>query len=212
MKKPNKVRRTAYALFLVPPLMLGAAYAAVPLYDWFCRVTGYGGTTSVAAESRGEILDEVVTIRFDASTAPDMPWEFRPKVRTMEMRIGETGLMFYEAYNPTDETLVGAASYNVAPFSAGPYFAKIACFCFERQVLGPGERIDMPVTFFVDPEMVDDREAGGVRSITLSYTMHRSDVPAASAPVDGQAAVLPPADVTGGILTAEAAIGTKPTH
>ncbi len=212
MKKPGKARRTAYALFLIPPVMLGAAYAAVPLYDWFCRVTGYGGTTSVAAESGAEILDETVTVRFDASTAPDMAWEFRPKVRTMDLRIGETGLMFYEAYNPTDETVAGTASYNVAPFSAGPFFAKIACFCFEMQILGPGERVDMPVTFFIDPDMVEDREAGGVRAITLSYTMHRSDVPADSVPASGQAAAAPSADAPEGILTAEAAIGTQATR
>lgn len=212
MTKPNKSRRTAYALFLIPPVMLGLAYAAVPLYDWFCRVTGYGGTTAVAVESGGEILDEIVTVRFDASTAPDMPWEFRPKIRTMDLRIGETGLMFYEAYNPTDETIAGTASYNVAPFSAGTFFSKIACFCFEMQILGPGERIDMPVTFFVDPDMVDDREAGGVRAITLSYTMHRSEVPADFAPAAGQAEAAPAADSAGTTLTAEAPIATTATR
>lgn len=171
----------------VPPVMLGMAYAAVPLYDWFCRVTGYGGTTSVATEAPAEVLGETVTVRFDANTAPGMPWRFEPKVRTMDLRIGETGMMFYEAYNPTDAPVAGTASYNVSPFSAGPFFAKIACFCFELQVLGPGERVEMPVTFYVDPALVEDREAGQVRNITLSYTMHRSELPGEPAPAAGQA-------------------------
>jgi cytochrome c oxidase assembly protein subunit 11 len=173
-RNPN---RTAAMLVGIPLFMLGMSFAAVPLYDWFCRVTGYGGTTSVAAAESDTILDETVTVRFDSNTAPNMPWQFRPQVRSMELRIGETGLMFYEAYNPTDRPVAGTASYNVTPYSGGVHFAKIACFCFELQVLEPGERIEMPVTFFVDPRIVEDREARDVRTITLSYTMHLSDLP-----------------------------------
>lgn len=173
------IQKTGLRLALVVPVMLGLSYAAVPFYDWFCSVTGFGGTPLVADADADVILDRTMNIRFDANAAPDMPWEFRPMQTEMEVRIGETGLAFYEAYNPTDETVAGSASYNIAPYAAGGYFAKIACFCFELQVLAPGERVEMPVTFFVDPDMVDDIEAGGLNSITLSYTMHRTDLPEA---------------------------------
>lgn len=152
-------------------------WAAVPLYDLFCRVTGYGGTTARAEAGGTEILDRTVLVRFDASKERGMPWEFKPVERTMRVRIGETNLAFYEATNPTDEPVAGTASFNVAPFAAGPHFVKIACFCFEEQVLQPGETISMPVTFFVDPEIVDDPEAKGIPEITLSYTFHVTDLP-----------------------------------
>lgn len=158
-------------------LMGSLAWAAVPFYDWFCRVTGFGGTTGVAEMAPEDILDRTVTVRFDASKAKDMAWEFKPVEREMEVRIGETGLAFYEAYNPTDRPIAGQASYNVAPYSAGGYFQKIACFCFEEQILQPGERIQMPVSFFVDPDMVEDLEAKYVHTITLSYTFYEIDLP-----------------------------------
>ncbi|WP_424933616.1 cytochrome c oxidase assembly protein [Amaricoccus macauensis] len=175
----NRNRRTALWLLAVVPLMLAGSFAAVPLYRLFCQVTGYGGTTSVAEAPASEVLDQTIRVRFDANTAPDMPWEFRPIDRTMEVRLGETALAFYEAYNPTDEPIAGAASYNVAPYAAGAYFDKIACFCFEMQVLEPGERVEMPVSFFVDPAMLEDTEGRYVHDITLSYTMHRSELPEA---------------------------------
>ncbi|WP_050603195.1 cytochrome c oxidase assembly protein [Ruegeria sp. 6PALISEP08] len=168
-------------------LMGSLAWASVPFYDWFCRVTGFGGTTGVAEAAPDDILDRTITVRFDASKAKDMAWEFKPVVREMEVRIGETGLAFYEAYNPTDRPIAGQASYNVAPYSAGGYFQKIACFCFEEQVLQPGERVEMPVTFFVDPEMVDDLEAKYVHTITLSYTFYEIDLPEGYAALDVQA-------------------------
>ncbi|MCG7518742.1 cytochrome c oxidase assembly protein [Ruegeria sp. Ofav3-42] len=168
-------------------LMGSLAWAAVPFYDWFCRVTGFGGTTGVAAAAPEDILDRKVTVRFDASKAKDMAWEFKPVEREMEVRIGETGLAFYEAYNPTNRPIAGQASYNVAPYSAGGYFQKIACFCFEEQVLQPGERVQMPVTFFVDPEMVEDLEAKYVHTITLSYTFYEIDLPEGYAALETQA-------------------------
>ena len=168
-------------------LMGSLAWAAVPFYDWFCRVTGFGGTTGVAEAAPEDILDRTVTVRFDASKAKDMAWEFKPVEREMEVRIGETGLAFYEAYNPTDRPIAGQASYNVAPYSAGGYFQKIACFCFEEQVLQPGERVEMPVSFFVDPEMVEDLEAKYVHTITLSYTFYEIDLPEGYAALDAQA-------------------------
>jgi len=140
-------------------------------------VTGYGGSTNVAEAGSDTILDQTIKIRFDASLERDMPWEFKPLQREMEIRIGETGLAFYEAYNPTDRPVAGSASYNVAPYSAGVYFSKIQCFCFEEQLLQPGERVTMPVTFFVDPEIVNDREAKFAHSITLSYTFYEIDLP-----------------------------------
>ena len=169
-------KKTVVQLVGVILVMGSLAWASVPLYDWFCRVTGWGGATDVA-DAAGEVLDQTIKIRFDASKAADMPWEFKPVVREMEIRIGEQGLAFYEAYNPTDRPIAGTASYNVAPFAAGAYFSKIACFCFELQVLQPGERVEMPVSFFVEPEIVDDADAKHVPVITLSYTFHVTDLP-----------------------------------
>ncbi|MFD1508855.1 cytochrome c oxidase assembly protein [Lacimonas salitolerans] len=158
-------------------LMGGLAWASVPFYDWFCRVTGFGGVTDVAEGGSDVILDQTITVRFDASKQRGMPWEFKPMQRQMELRIGETGLAFYEAYNPTDRPVAGSASYNVAPYEAGGFFYKIDCFCFEQQVLQPGERVEMPVTFYVDPEIVTDRDAKFVHRITLGYTFHEIDLP-----------------------------------
>jgi cytochrome c oxidase assembly protein subunit 11 len=169
--------KTAAQLVGVSALMGALSFAAVPFYDWFCRVTGFGGTTSVAAEAPDLVLDRTISVRFDASLERDMPWEFRPLQREMTVRIGETGLAFYEAYNPTDQPVAGIASYNVAPFSAGGYFTKIACFCFEMQVLQPGERVEMPVSFFIDPAIVEDGDARFVQQITLSYTFHTAPLP-----------------------------------
>jgi cytochrome c oxidase assembly protein subunit 11 len=153
------------------------AWASVPFYDWFCRVTGYGGATDVAEGDSDTILDQTIKVRFDGGLERGMPWEFKPMQRVMEVRIGETGLAFYEAYNPTDKPVAGSASYNVAPFQAGGHFVKIACFCFEEQVLQPGERVEMPVSFYVDPSIVEDRDAKHVPVITLSYTFHEIDLP-----------------------------------
>ena len=152
-------------------------WASVPLYDLFCRVTGYGGTTSRAGSAEAGVLDRTVKVRFDASRERGMPWTFRPVAREMTVRVGATNLAFYEATNPTDAPVAGTASYNVAPFAAGAHFVKIDCFCFEEQVLAPGERVSMPVTFFVDPAIVDDPEARGIPEITLSYTFHVTDLP-----------------------------------
>ena len=158
-------------------LMGGLAWASVPFYDWFCRVTGFGGVTGVSDVASEDILDETIKVRFVASRERGMPWEFKPVQREMELRIGETGLAFYEAYNPTDRVVAGSASYNVAPYEAGGFFTKIDCFCFEQQVLQPGERVQMPVTYYVDPEIVDDREGQYIHTITLGYTFHEIDLP-----------------------------------
>lgn len=178
--RPNN-GRIALRLVGVVVLMGALSWAAVPFYDWFCRVTGYAGTTNVAETGSDVILDETVTVRFDANVAAGMGWEFRPVQQTMTLRIGETGLAFYEAYNPTDHPIAGQAAYNVAPDLAGYYFDKIECFCFTEQVLQPGERVQMPVSFYVDPKLVEDRDAGDIRQITLSYTFYEIPLPEAQA-------------------------------
>ncbi|MDR9427470.1 MAG: cytochrome c oxidase assembly protein [Salibaculum sp.] len=170
-------KRTAAQAVSVVVLMGGLAWASVPFYDWFCRVTGFSGVTGVAAAGSDEILDQTVTVRFDASVERDMPWRFKPAQREMEVRIGETALAFYEATNTSDVPIAGTASYNVAPYDAGGFFEKIDCFCFEMQVLQPGETMQMPVSFFVDPDIVDDREGQYVHTITLGYTFHQAPLP-----------------------------------
>ena len=179
-------RKTVVQTLSVVIFMGGLAWASVPLYDWFCRVTGFGGAVDVAEAESQEILDQTITVRFDASLERGMPWEFRPVEREMTLRIGETGLAFYEAYNPTDRPVAGSAAYNVAPFEAGGFFYKIQCFCFEEQVLEPGERVEMPVTFFVDPEIVDDRDGQHVHTITLSYTFYEIDLPESYAAIEAE--------------------------
>lgn len=170
-------QRTVVQTVSVVFLMGGLAWASVPFYDWFCRVTGFGGATNVAEAASDVILDETIKIRFDASLERDMPWTFKQEVREMEIRIGETGLAFYEAHNPLDVPIAGQAAYNVTPYEAGAFFDKIACFCFTEQVLMPGETVMMPVSFFVDPAIVDDREGQYVHTITLSYTFYEIDLP-----------------------------------
>lgn len=170
-------KKTAAWLAALAGTMLALSFAAVPFYDLFCRLTGYGGTTSVSDVAPDLVLDQTVLIRFDASVAAGMPWDFKAQQQTMELRIGETALAFYEAFNPTDQPIAGTASYNVTPDLAGGYFTKIECFCFTEQVLQPGERVVMPVSFYVDPSIVDDPEAGKIAEITLSYTFHQTPLP-----------------------------------
>ena len=180
-------QKTVFQTVGVVVLMGGLAWASVPFYDWFCRVTGFGGVTNTAETGSDVILDQTITIRFDASLDRGMPWEFKPMQREMTLRIGETGLAFYEAHNPTDHPVAGQASYNVTPYEAGYFFDKIECFCFTEQLLQPGETVEMPVSFYVDPAIVNDRDAKYVHTITLSYTFYEIDLP------DEQAALTNPA-------------------
>ncbi len=175
--KLDPKQKTVFGALGVIVFMGAMAWASVPLYSWFCRVTGYGGTTNVAEAGSDEVLDRTIKVRFDGTTEKGMPWEFKPAQREIELKIGETGLAFYEAYNPTDHAVAGQASYNVAPFYAGEFFSKIDCFCFTEQVLQPGERVQMPVSFYVDPALVEDRDAKYVKHITLSYTFYEIDLP-----------------------------------
>jgi cytochrome c oxidase assembly protein subunit 11 len=163
---------TATALVAVGVIagMLGLTAAAVPLYDWFCRVTGYGGTTQRADHAPAAALERTITVRFNADIARDLPWSFAPVQRQLEVRIGEQHLAFYRAVNRSDRPVVGSATFNVTPHSAGLYFSKLACFCFEEQVLQPGEAVDMPVSFYVDPALLEDPDTRDLAAITLSYT------------------------------------------
>jgi cytochrome c oxidase assembly protein subunit 11 len=174
LKGPRKTVAQTVGLVLV---MGALAWASVPFYDWFCRVTGFGGVTGVSDVAPEDVLDQTIKVRFDGSLNNNMQWEFKPVVREMELKIGETGLAFYEAYNPTERVIAGSASYNVTPYQAGGFFNKIQCFCFEEQVLQPGERVEMPVTFYVDPEIVTDRDGKYIHTITLSYTFYEIDLP-----------------------------------
>ena len=184
MKKLTGPQKTVAQTVSLVVLMGGLAWASVPFYDWFCRVTGFGGTTGISTVAHDDVLEQTIKVRFDASLHSDMDWDFKPEVHEMEMRIGETGLAFYEAHNPTDRPIAGQASYNVTPYQAGYFFNKIDCFCFEEQVLQPGETVMMPVSFYVDPEIVTDRDAKYVHTITLSYTFYEIDLPEGFAALD----------------------------
>lgn len=183
-QEPNKkrMRRTALIAGAVVAGMTGMAFAAVPLYDAFCKITGYGGTTQEATAAPSQILDQRIQIRFDANTSPDLPVEFEPKQISESLRIGETGLAFYRVRNLSNEPVIARATYNVTPHVAGQYFAKLECFCFQDRTLAPGEEADLPVVFFVDPEIVSDPDTAEIGTLTLSYTFFRSTSPQAAAP------------------------------
>ena len=173
---PNKKRMamTAGVAVAAVLVMAGLAAAAVPLYDAFCRMTGYGGTTQEATAAPDQILDRQIEVRFDSNIAPDLPVEFRPKQVSETLRIGETGLAFYTVRNLSDAPVVARATYNVTPHSAGQYFAKLECFCFQDRLIAPGEEAELPVVFFVDPEIVSDADTADITTLTLSYTFFRS--------------------------------------
>ena len=153
-------------------LMVGAAFAAVPFYNWFCRTTGYGGTTQVAKFAPAGVLDRKVTIRFDANVGPGLPWRFSPEVNSIDLRIGEVATVYYTITNESARPTAGQAAYNVSPPTVGAYFTKINCFCFTEQRLGPGEKREMAVVFFVDPALVKDSDQDDLNTITLSYTFY----------------------------------------
>ena len=153
--------------------MVGASYAAVPFYDWFCRTTGFNGTTQVATSAPAEgPLARKISVRFDANVGPGLPWKFEPEQNEIEVRIGEVVTVFYSVTNQAARATTGVAAYNVAPLTVGAYFQKINCFCFNEQVMGPGEKREMPVVFYVDPALAKDSENDGLNTITLSYTFY----------------------------------------
>ncbi len=166
--------RTAAICLVVVAGMGAAAYGAVPLYRIFCQVTGFGGTTQQADAAPDTVLDRQVTVRFDASLAKGLNWQFKPAQRSVTVNVGEVGLAFYRAKNLSEHPVIGTASFNVTPLKAGSYFTKIDCFCFTEQRLEPGQEMDMPVQFFIDPEIVEDANLDEITTITLSYTFHRA--------------------------------------
>ncbi len=153
-------------------MMVGAAFAAVPFYNWFCRTTGYGGTPQVASVAPAGMLDRRITVRFDANVSPGLPWRFTPEVNSIDLHIGEVATIYYDVVNTSARATEGQASYNVSPPTVGAYFTKINCFCFTQQRLAPGEKRQMAVVFYVDPALVKDSDQDDLNTLTLSYTFY----------------------------------------
>jgi cytochrome c oxidase assembly protein subunit 11 len=191
-RKPAARRLTRDALVasicgFVVVLMVGASYAAVPFYNWFCRATGFNGTTQVATSApAGAPLARKITVRFDANVAPGLPWKFEPEQNEIEVRIGEVVTVFYTVTNQSARSTIAQAAYNVAPLTVGAYFQKINCFCFTEQTMAAGEKREMPVVFYVDPALAADHENDGLNSITLSYTFYPVRDPAPKPVASGE--------------------------
>lgn len=169
-------KKTVLAVFGIVCAMVVLAYASVPLYSLFCQVTGFGGATERVSEGRQiTVLDRDMEIRFHTSTDDDMPWEFKPETPSMTVKVGEDGFANFTAHNPTGKTIAGTAIFNVTPIKAARYFKKVQCFCFDEQVLTPGQTVNMPVMFFVDPAIAEDVHLNDVKTITLSYTFYKQD-------------------------------------
>src|SRR5438270_7543961 len=172
---------------LVVVLMVGASYAAVPFYNWFCRTTGFNGTTQVSTSAPSSSpLERTIAVRFDSNVAAGLPWKFEPEQTEIKVRIGEVVTVYYTVTNQSARATTGQAAYNVAPLTVGSYFQKINCFCFTEQTMAAGEKREMPVVFYVDPKLAADRENDGLNSITLSYTFYpvRAAAPLASGEPD----------------------------
>jgi len=160
--------------------MVGASYAAVPFYNWFCRATGFNGTTQVAeAAPSSKPLERRIAVRFDSNVSGGLPWKFQPEQTEINIKIGEVVTVYYTVTNQSARTTTGQAAYNVAPLTVGKYFEKINCFCFTEQTMAPGETREMPVVFYVDPSIVKDSDNDGLNTITLSYTFYPVRDPAA---------------------------------
>jgi cytochrome c oxidase assembly protein subunit 11 len=176
--KIGRNRGTALVCAVVVAGMVGLSFAAVPLYRLFCQVTGFAGTTQRAETVAGPVLDRMMEVRFDANVGAGLPWEFRPLERQIDIKVGEQGQAFYRATNRSDRQVTGTATFNVSPPLAGAYFVKIECFCFTEQTLEPGQSVDMPVVFYIDPEIAEDRDVENLGTITLSYTFYPAEQPA----------------------------------
>jgi cytochrome c oxidase assembly protein subunit 11 len=187
-RNPKRLRRDvmiAAGCGVFVAAMVGAAYAAVPLYNMFCRATGFGGTTQVSSSAPAHELGRELTIRFDSNVAAGLPWKFVPEQNSIRLHIGEVATVHYKVINEAARTITAQASYNVTPTTVGAYFDKINCFCFTEQTMQPGETREMTVVFYVDPKIVDDRDQDPLNTITLSYTFYRlpdSERPVAEAP------------------------------
>jgi cytochrome c oxidase assembly protein subunit 11 len=176
-------RRAVFACLFGLGVMTAITAASPTLYTMFCKATGYGGTTQRASAASHKVLDRTITVRFDSNVAQGLPWTFEPDVTKMDVKIGETGLAFFRATNNSDKPVTGHASFNVTPEVFGAYFNKIQCFCFTEQTLKPHQTVEMPVTFFIDPKMVDDQDTAPLTEVTLSYIFYPVDRPAATADV-----------------------------
>jgi cytochrome c oxidase assembly protein subunit 11 len=173
IKARNK--RVLLSCVVVVGGMIGLSYASVPLYKLFCQVTGFGGTTQVAEQAPVDVSEKTIKVRFNADVNSGLRWQFKPEQHEITVRLGEDNLAHYVAENMALEPITGQAVYNVTPLKAGQYFSKIACFCFDEQTLQPGERVDMPVSFYVDPAIAEDINTQDVKTITLSYTFFKAD-------------------------------------
>jgi cytochrome c oxidase assembly protein subunit 11 len=189
-------RRDIVVAFLCGGLvagMVGLSFAAVPFYSWFCRTTGYGGTTQVAKALPTHTTGRSITVRFDSNVSAGLPWHFEPERRTIEVKLGEVVTVYYKVINEAARVTAGQAGYNVSPPTTGAYFEKINCFCFTQQTMQPGEKRDMAVVFYVDPKLADDSEQNGTSLITLSYTFYPVPVPdqaAAESPIPAKSGQL----------------------
>ncbi|WP_414475051.1 cytochrome c oxidase assembly protein [Microvirga sp. M2] len=166
----RKMHRTAFACFGVAVGMVGLAYASVPLYDLFCKVTGFDGTPVVRANNASQVVDRTISVRFDANVSPALSWRFAPEKPEVQVKLGETTTVYYKVTNTGDKPATGIATYNVQPDLAGSYFSKLECFCFTEQTLQPGETLESAVVFYVDPRLAQDTDVKDLTSITLSYT------------------------------------------
>ena len=167
----NRIKLQAFYLITFVLLMIGLSYASVPLYKIFCQVTGYGGTPQVSEENNTKIISKKVDVRFDSSTEKNSPIFFEPVKKTITTQLGTNELIFFKAINFSDKEITGTATFNVTPLLAAQYFNKIECFCFEEQVFAPGQEVEMPVSFFIDPAIIQDKSVSNLEEITLSYTM-----------------------------------------
>lgn len=167
-------RRTAIAAFTMVGTMVGVSFAAVPLYELFCRVTGFGGTPMIGGGPAPGAGQQTITIRFNANTQPNLPWRFEAVQASQTLHVGEEGVAFYRARNTGTGPATGVSTYNVTPETVGRYFHKTACFCFEEQTLTPGQEVDMPLAFWIDPRIADDPNTRNIRTITVSYTFFRT--------------------------------------
>ena len=166
----RKMHRTAFACLGLVVGMVGLAYASVPLYDLFCKVTGFGGTPTAVDSNGSQVLDRTISVRFDSNVAPGLNWRFSPETPEVKVKLGETTTVLYKVTNKGDKPSTGIATYNVQPDLAGTYFSKLECFCFTEQTLQPGETLESAVVFYVDPRLAEDRDVKDLPSITLSYT------------------------------------------
>jgi cytochrome c oxidase assembly protein subunit 11 len=190
ISETGRNRRVALYALAGALFMLGMGFAAVPLYRMFCQVTGFGGTTQRASAAEAgavKVSDRTISVRFDGNVEAGLAWKFGPSQVTQEMKIGERRIAFYTAENLSGEPITGVASFNVEPEVAGLYFKKIACFCFNQQTLKPGEKVEMPVQYYVDPAILDNPDTKDIRQITLSYTFHKSADQSAAKPDSGEA-------------------------